>query len=58
MPKLKERPVITKKVSVMNSAPQSIYHDVSRFGEEDIYLFKEEEEIRNLLAKAGLKNRR
>jgi 1,4-alpha-glucan branching enzyme len=37
MPKLKERPRVTKKASPM----KSIYHDVSRFGEEDIYLFKE-----------------
>ena len=37
MPKLKDRAVVTKKVSVM----KNIYHDVSRFGEEDIYLFKE-----------------
>ncbi len=37
MPKLKERPTAIRKVSTM----QNVYHDVSRFGEQDIYLFKE-----------------
>ncbi len=37
MPKLKEHPTVTRKVAAM----QNIYHDVSRFGEKDIYLFKE-----------------